>query len=50
MPIVANIEDLRLIARRRIPRALFDYVDPGSYDEGTLRGSLGRSWLYRRPK
>jgi len=29
------IEDLRVIARRRIPRALFDYIDRGSYDELT---------------
>jgi L-lactate dehydrogenase (cytochrome) len=39
MPVVANIEDLRQIARRRIPRALFDYVDRGSYDEVTLRAN-----------
>jgi L-lactate dehydrogenase (cytochrome) len=30
-----SIEDLRFIARRRIPRALFDYIDRGSYDELT---------------
>jgi L-lactate dehydrogenase (cytochrome) len=30
-----SIEDLRVIARRRIPRALFDYIDRGSYDELT---------------
>ncbi len=30
-----NTEDLREIARRRIPRALFDYIDRGSYDEIT---------------
>ena len=30
-----SIEDLRAIARRRIPRALFDYIDRGSYDEIT---------------
>ena len=34
-----NTEDLRRIARRRIPRALFDYVDRGSYDEVTLRSN-----------
>jgi L-lactate dehydrogenase (cytochrome) len=39
MPVVTNIEDLRQIARRRIPRALFDYVDRGSYDELTLRAN-----------
>lgn len=32
-----NIEDLRLIARRRLPRFVFSYVDGGSDDESTLR-------------
>jgi len=35
MPVVNSIEDLRTIARRRIPRALFDYIDRGSYEELT---------------
>ena len=39
MQTVTNIEDLRQIARRRIPRTLFDYVDRGSYDEVTLRSN-----------
>ena len=30
-----SIEDLRALARARIPRALFDYIDRGSYDELT---------------
>ena len=32
-----NIEDLREIARRRLPRFVFDYVDGGAEDERTLR-------------
>ena len=39
MPPVTNIEDLRLRARRRIPRAIFDYADRGSYDEATYRAN-----------
>ncbi|HEY6996144.1 MAG TPA: alpha-hydroxy acid oxidase [Xanthobacteraceae bacterium] len=39
MPVVTNIEDLRRIARRRIPRAIFDYVERGSYDELTLNAN-----------
>ena len=35
-PITCN-EDLRQRAMRRVPRAIFDYVDRGSYDERTLR-------------
>jgi isopentenyl diphosphate isomerase/L-lactate dehydrogenase-like FMN-dependent dehydrogenase len=36
-PRVVNIEDLRQLARRRLPRAVFDYVDGGAGDEVTLR-------------
>jgi L-lactate dehydrogenase (cytochrome) len=35
--VITNIADLRAIAARRIPRAIFDYADGGSYDEITLR-------------
>ncbi|MGN6092474.1 MAG: alpha-hydroxy acid oxidase [Luteibacter jiangsuensis] len=34
---VTNIADLRKLARRRVPRAFFEYADRGSYDESTLR-------------
>ena len=37
MSVTNSIADLREIARRRIPRALFDYIDRGSYDELTWR-------------
>src|SRR5688500_374567 len=33
--VINSIGDLRVLARRRIPRALFDYIDRGSYDERT---------------
>ena len=33
------IEDLRQAARRRVPRAFFDYVEAGSYSEQTLRAN-----------
>ena len=32
-----NIADLRLLARRRLPRVVFDYIDGGADDEITLR-------------
>ncbi len=32
-----NIEDLRRMARRRLPRAVFDYIDGGAEGEATLR-------------
>ncbi len=34
---VVNIADLRQIARRRVPRAVFDYLDGGAEGEVTLR-------------
>jgi L-lactate dehydrogenase (cytochrome) len=36
---VTCIEDLRDIARRRVPRAFFEYADSGSYGEYTLRAN-----------
>ena len=39
MPVVTNVEDLRRMARRRVAKAVFDYVDRGSYDEQTLRAN-----------
>ncbi|HEX3107245.1 MAG TPA: alpha-hydroxy-acid oxidizing protein, partial [Terriglobales bacterium] len=34
---VLNIADLRRIAKRRVPRAVFDYLDGGADAEITLR-------------
>ncbi|WP_103384262.1 alpha-hydroxy acid oxidase [Pseudonocardia dioxanivorans] len=34
---VHNVEDMRRLARRRLPRAVFDIVDGGAGDEVTLR-------------
>ena len=39
MTSVTCIDDLRLMARRRVPRAFFDYADRGSYAEETLRAN-----------
>jgi len=36
-PQVVNIEDLRRLARRRLPRVAFDYIDGGADGEVTLR-------------
>lgn len=40
MTVLNSIEDLRLEARRRVPRAIFEYADRGSYDEVTFRRNL----------
>lgn len=37
LPRAVNIEDLRRLARRRLPRAVFDYIDGGADGEVTLR-------------
>ena len=47
----ANIEALRLAAKRRLPRAVFDFIDGGAEDERTLRAnrsSFERVRLTRR--
>src|SRR3954464_7635144 len=36
----ATASDYRELARRRIPRQLFDYVDGGAYDEVTIRANV----------
>jgi L-lactate dehydrogenase (cytochrome) len=38
-PRVVNIKDLRRLARRRLPDAVFDYLDGAADDEVTLRDS-----------
>ena len=40
MTIITNVADLRELARRRVPRAFFEYADRGSYDESTLRENV----------
>jgi isopentenyl diphosphate isomerase/L-lactate dehydrogenase-like FMN-dependent dehydrogenase len=36
-PQVVNIHDLRLLAKRRLPKIIFDYLDGGAESEVTLR-------------
>jgi isopentenyl diphosphate isomerase/L-lactate dehydrogenase-like FMN-dependent dehydrogenase len=38
-PRVVNVSDLRRLARRRLPRVLFDYIDGGADGEVTLRAN-----------
>ncbi len=37
-----NIDDLRTLAKARLPRMVFDYIDGGAEDEVTLRRSVDR--------
>ena len=36
----ASVSDYRELARRRLPRQLFDYIDGGAYDECSLRANV----------
>ena len=39
MPVITTIEDLRLLAQKRVPRMFYDYADSGSWTEGTYRAN-----------
>ena len=39
MPIITCVEDLRLLAKKRVPKAFYDYADSGSYTESTYRAN-----------
>src|SRR5579864_4232592 len=39
MPIITCIEDLRILARQRVPRMFYDYADSGSWTESTYRAN-----------
>ena len=39
MPVITNIEDLRVLAAKRVPRMFYDYADSGSWTEGTYRAN-----------
>ncbi len=39
MPKITCIEDLRLLAKRRVPKMFYDYADSGSWTESTYRAN-----------
>jgi len=39
VPIITTIEDLRVLAQKRVPRMFYDYADSGSWTEGTYRAN-----------
>ena len=39
MTVVTNIEDLRRLAQKRVPRMFYDYADVGSWTESTYRAN-----------
>ncbi|RZL61261.1 MAG: alpha-hydroxy-acid oxidizing protein [Variovorax sp.] len=36
---ITSIEDLRVVAQRRVPRMFYDYADSGAWTEGTYRAN-----------
>jgi L-lactate dehydrogenase (cytochrome) len=38
-PVITCIDDLKALARRRVPRMFFDYADSGSWTESTYRAN-----------
>lgn len=38
-PIITCIEDLRVLAKRRVPRMFYDYADSGAWTESTYRAN-----------
>lgn len=39
MTVITCVEDLRLLAKKRVPKAFYDYADSGSYTESTYRAN-----------
>ena len=39
MTVITNVEDLRALAQRRVPRMFYDYADSGSWTESTYRAN-----------
>jgi L-lactate dehydrogenase (cytochrome) len=39
MPVITNVEDLRVLAQKRVPRMFYDYADSGSWTESTYRAN-----------
>jgi L-lactate dehydrogenase (cytochrome) len=39
MSVITNIEDLRVLAQKRVPKMFYDYADSGSWTESTYRNN-----------
>ena len=51
MPVVTDIEDLRIMAERRVPRMFYDYCDSGSWTEQTYAANENdyeKIWLRQK--
>jgi isopentenyl diphosphate isomerase/L-lactate dehydrogenase-like FMN-dependent dehydrogenase len=41
MPVITNVEDLRRLAQKRVPRMFYEYADAGSWTESTYLDPIG---------
>ena len=39
MPVITNVEDLRILAQKRVPRMFHNYSDSGAWTESTYRAN-----------
>ena len=39
MSVITTIEELRILAQKRVPRMFYDYADSGSWTESTYRAN-----------
>ena len=39
MSVITNVEDLRILAQKRVPKMFYDYADSGSWTESTYRAN-----------
>ena len=39
MTVITSVEDLRVLAKKRVPRMFYDYADSGSWTESTYRAN-----------
>lgn len=40
MPVITNVDDLKRIYKRRVPKMFYDYAESGSYTEQTFRDNV----------
>jgi L-lactate dehydrogenase (cytochrome) len=50
VPVITCIEDLRVLAQKRVPRMFYDYADVGSWTESTYKANEADfdEWLFRQ--
>ncbi|MEN9559138.1 MAG: hypothetical protein RLZZ502_349 [Pseudomonadota bacterium] len=39
-PIITHIDELRILAKKRVPKMFYDYMESGSYTESTFRANI----------